>query len=86
MLCIQEDLPDVKYMSGKNKYGQFLAVTKQPALYKIYIQEATQECGLNLKKFIVTAKRPVLLPMLEIKKLMWDLKSIGDLTDSNILI
>ena len=25
MLCIQEDLPDVKYMSGKNKYGQFLA-------------------------------------------------------------
>ena len=21
MLCIQEDLPDVKYTSGKNKYG-----------------------------------------------------------------
>ena len=29
MLCIQEDVPDIKYMSGKNKYGQFLAATKQ---------------------------------------------------------
>ena len=44
MLCIQEDLPDVKYMSGKNKYGQFLAVTKQPPLYEISdIQEATHQ-------------------------------------------
>ena len=36
MLCIQEDLPDVKYMSGKNKYGQFLAATKQLPLYEIF--------------------------------------------------
>ena len=44
MLCIKEDLPDVKYMSGKNKYGQFLAVTKQLPLYEIsYIQEAIHQ-------------------------------------------
>ena len=51
MLCIQEGLPDVKYMSGENKYGQFLAATKQLPLYEIsYIQDATHQV-LNLKTF-----------------------------------
>ena len=49
MLCIQDDHPDVKYMSRKNKYAQLLAVTKQLpvniyyTLYEIYIQEATHQ-------------------------------------------
>ena len=35
MLCIHEDLPKVKYVKGKNKYGQFLAATKPSPLYEI---------------------------------------------------
>ena len=51
MLCIQEDLPDVKYVSGKNKYDLSLDVTKQLPLYEIsYIQEATHQVWAEFGK------------------------------------
>ena len=75
MLCIQEDLPDVKYMSGKNRYSQFLAVTTQLPLYEFPAsRRPLTKCGLNLKKSRQDDQRSCHL--LEMKKLMWDITSV----------
>ena len=50
MLCIQEDLPDVKYMSGKNKQPILSRDHTTSSLRVPCIQEATHQVWAKFEK------------------------------------